>query len=143
MNIKYFAAAGMAATLLASSVAVQAQPQAAVTSRTTNLRAGPAQDFPVIAVLPPGIGITVQGCLPEYTWCDVVAGPSRGWMWAGNINYYYQNSYVPLNSYGPAIGIDYAEGVIDVGQKVGGDVGWRVVLALPRPPRVVPDDPPG
>jgi hypothetical protein len=35
----------------------------------------------------------------------VIAGQSRGWMWAGNINYYYQNSYVPLLNYGPAIGI--------------------------------------
>jgi len=105
MNIKHFAAGGVGIALLAAVSVVQAQPQAAVTARPTNLRAGPATDYPVVAVLPAGFALSVQGCLPEYTWCDVVAGQSRGWMAAGNINYYYQNSYVPLNSYGPAIGI--------------------------------------
>lgn len=105
MNIKHLAVGAVAMTLMATSALVQAQPQAAVTARTTNLRAGPATDYPVIAVVPAGISLAVQGCLPEYTWCDVIAGPSRGWMSAGNINYYYQNSYVPLSNYGAAIGI--------------------------------------
>jgi uncharacterized protein YraI len=105
MKIKHLAVATVAMSLLASSALVQAQPQAAVTARHTNLRAGPAPDYPVVAVLPAGFAVGVQGCLPDYTWCDVIAGQSRGWMWAGNINYYYQNSYVPLLNYGPAIGI--------------------------------------
>jgi uncharacterized protein YraI len=105
MKIKHLAIASVALSLLASSALVQAQPQAAVTARHTNLRAGPAPDYPVVAVLPAGFAVGVQGCLPDYTWCDVIAGQSRGWMWAGNINYYYQNSYVPLLNYGPAIGI--------------------------------------
>jgi uncharacterized protein YraI len=105
MEIKHLAVATMAMSLLASSALVQAQPQAAVTARHTNLRAGPAPDYPVVAVLPAGFAVGVQGCLPDYTWCDVIAGQSRGWMWAGNINYYYQNSYVPLLNYGPVIGI--------------------------------------
>lgn len=105
MNINHLAAGAVAIVLIASSAAVEAQPQAAVTARNTNLRAGPATDYPIIAVLPAGFPLSVQGCLPEYTWCDVLAGQSRGWMAAGNINYYYQNSYVPLSEYGPAIGI--------------------------------------
>jgi len=105
MNIRQLAAGAVAIVLIATSAVVGAQPQAAVTARNTNLRAGPATDYPIIAVLPAGFPVSVQGCLPEYTWCDVVAGQSRGWMAAGNINYYYQNSYVPLNEYGPAIGI--------------------------------------
>jgi uncharacterized protein YraI len=105
MNIKHLAATAVAFSLLAASGWVQAQPQVAVTARHTNVRAGPAQDYPIVAVLPAGFALSVQGCLPDYTWCDVIAGQSRGWMWAGNINYYYQNSYVPLLNYGPAIGI--------------------------------------
>jgi uncharacterized protein YraI len=105
MKIKHLAAGAVALAIAAASGLVQAQPQSAVTARTTNLRAGPATDYPVIAVLPAGFALAVQGCLPEYTWCDVIAGQSRGWMSAGNINYYYQNSYVPLNNYGAAIGI--------------------------------------
>jgi uncharacterized protein YraI len=105
MNIRHLAAGALATSLLAVSGWVHAQPQVAVTARNTNVRAGPAAEYPVVAVLPPGFALSVQGCLPDYTWCDVVAGQSRGWMWAGNINYYYQNSYVPLLNYGPAIGI--------------------------------------
>ena len=46
-------------------------------------------------------------------WCDVVAGPNRGWVYAGNINYYYQNSYVPLLNYGTVIGIGVLAFIID------------------------------
>jgi hypothetical protein len=56
-------------------------------------------------VLPAGYAVAVQGCLPQYTWCDVIAGPTRGWLYAGNINYFYQNTYVPVLEYGPLIGI--------------------------------------
>ncbi|MDB5883643.1 MAG: Translation initiation factor [Ramlibacter sp.] len=105
MNIKHLAMGAVTTALVAVSSGAQAQQQLAVTARPTNLRAGPATDYPVVAVLPGGFALAVQGCLPEYTWCDVVAGQSRGWMAAGNINYYYQNSYVPLSNYGAVLGI--------------------------------------
>lgn len=85
--------------------AVQAQPQQATTSKRVNLRAGPARDFPLVAVLPAGLVVSVQGCLPEYTWCDVIAGYYRGWVYAGNLNYFYQGRYGPLPSYAPVIGL--------------------------------------
>jgi uncharacterized protein YraI len=105
MNIKHFAAATAAMTLMTAGSVVQAQPQSAVTARPENLRAGPAPDYPMVAVLPAGFPLSVQGCLPEYTWCDVIAGQSRGWMYAGSINYYYQNRYVPVINYGAVLGI--------------------------------------
>jgi uncharacterized protein YraI len=105
MNIKHLTAGVVTTALVAVSIGAKAQQQAAVTARGTNLRAGPATDYPVVAVLPPGFALAVQGCLPDYTWCDVIAGQSRGWMAAGNINYYYQNSYVPLSNYGAVLGI--------------------------------------
>jgi uncharacterized protein YraI len=113
MKIKQLAAATVALALLATSAVVRAQPQSAVTARGTNLRAGPATDYPVVAVLPAGFPLAVQGCLPEYTWCDVIAGQSRGWMAAGNINYYYRNSYVPLSSIGAVLGIAALGFVLD------------------------------
>ena len=83
----------------------QAQGQLAYAARTVNVRAGPAQDYPIVAVLPAGFQLAVQGCLPDYAWCDVIAGPSRGWVYGGNINYAYQNTYVPVLDYGAIIGI--------------------------------------
>lgn len=105
MTTRYLAAGALAAALFAVPGLAQAQVQTAVTARTVNLRAGPAADYPAVAVLPAGFAIAVQGCLPDYTWCDVIAGYSRGWMYAGNIDYYYQDRYVPVLNYGPAIGI--------------------------------------
>lgn len=91
--------------LFALPAAVQAQPQPAATAKPVNLRAGPARDFPVVAVLPAGLTVSVQGCLPDYKWCDVIAGYSRGWVYAGNLNYFYQGRYGPLPNYAPIIGL--------------------------------------
>jgi len=102
--MKHRAALGfLAMALSALSCAVQAQ--AAFTAKTANLRAGPGREYPVVVTLPAGWQVAVQGCLGDYSWCDVVAGPNRGWVYAGNINYYYENRYVPLLNYGTVIGI--------------------------------------
>lgn len=85
--------------------ASQAQGQLAYTAKNAHLRAGPARDYPVIAILPAGFEVLVQGCLSDYSWCDVIAGPDRGWVYAGNLDYAYEGGYVPLLDYGPQIGI--------------------------------------
>lgn len=82
-----------------------AQAQAAYTAKSAHLRAGPARDYPVVAVLPAGLAIWVQGCLADYTWCDVTVGADRGWVYAANISYTYQGNPVPVLRYGPEIGI--------------------------------------
>ncbi len=82
-----------------------AQAQVAYAVKDVNLRAGPARDYPVVAIVPQGTGLEVHGCLSDYAWCDVMAGPYRGWVYAGNIDYAYQGGYVPLLSYGPQLGI--------------------------------------
>ena len=87
------------------NLAAFAQAQLAYTAKDVFLRAGPARDYPVIVVLPRGLAITVQGCLNDYSWCDVIAGPDRGWFYAGNINYAYQGGYAPVLTLGAAIGI--------------------------------------
>lgn len=79
--------------------------QQGYTSKYTNLRAGPSQDYPIVAAVPAGVALIVAGCLSGYRWCDVVVGPHRGWMYAGNIVYAYQGSQVPLLTYGSALGI--------------------------------------
>jgi uncharacterized protein YraI len=79
----------------------------AYTSKSAHLRAGPARDYPVVAVLPAGAPLDVLGCLSDYSWCDVIALDinERGWVYAGNIEYVYQGTQVPLLDYGPTIGI--------------------------------------
>jgi uncharacterized protein YraI len=79
--------------------------QEAYTNRTANVRAGPDQSYPVVAQLPPGVGLQVMGCIDGYSWCDVVFGDNRGWVYAGSLSYAYQNGRVPILAYGPTIGI--------------------------------------
>ncbi len=104
IDMKKLGALGLLTMALVALPCV-AQAQMAYTSKDAHLRAGPARDYPVIAVLPAGLEISVQGCLRDYSWCDAIAGPNRGWIYAGNINYAYQGTYVPVLNYGAEIGI--------------------------------------
>ena len=92
------------AALVAMPVTSYAQ-QLAYTSKNVKLRAGPSSEYPIVTIVPGGVPLTVEGCLSDYRWCDVVAGPDRGWVFAGNIVYAYQGVNVPLLTYGAVIGI--------------------------------------
>lgn len=94
---------GFAAVVLAVPVAVSAQE--AYTTRSVNIRGGPDTSYPAVAVLPPGAGVQVMGCLDDWSWCDVVFGYDRGWVYAPYLNYVYQGRRVPFYTYAPSFGI--------------------------------------
>ena len=96
---------GLVGVLVAMLLPTLAAAQTATTTKDVHLRAGPAREYPVVTVLPAGMEVSVQGCLNSYTWCDVIAGADRGWVWARNLRYLYQGTYVPLVPYAPQIGI--------------------------------------
>lgn len=98
-----------AATLL---LPVTANAQVAYTAGAVSLHAGPAADYPVVAILGGGLAVTVQGCTQDYSWCDVIAGEYRGWVYARDISYFYQGAQVPVLNYGAAIGIGVVTFVI-------------------------------
>lgn len=103
--MNYLAVLGFLTAALAALPATSHAQQLAYTAKEVNLRAGPSRDYPIVAMLPAGVAISVEGCLSDYRWCDVVAGPNRGWVYAGNILYPYQGSTVPVLTYGAIIGI--------------------------------------
>lgn len=91
---------------VALSTPLLAGAQNAQTSKWVNVRAGPAREYPVVTQLSPATLVTVQGCLSDYSWCDILAyGNVRGWVWSGNLLYLYQNAPVPIVTYGPRIGL--------------------------------------
>jgi uncharacterized protein YraI len=82
-----------------------ASAQNAFTSRPMNVRAGPNRDYPLVAQLYAGAPLDVQGCLSDWSWCDVSFGDNRGWVYAGGLSFVYQGERVPLYSYGPSLGL--------------------------------------
>ena len=57
---------------------------AAFTRGGVNLRAGPGDDYPLVASSAPGQPLEVMGCTSGYGWCDVVLPDGlRGWVLCG------------------------------------------------------------
>jgi uncharacterized protein YraI len=77
----------------------------AMTTEPTNLRAGPAFDFPVVDRIPDDARVTVHGCVRAYRWCDISWRDARGWVSGDELAYFYQQRYVPIVEYGPRIGL--------------------------------------
>lgn len=91
---------------LALSMPLAATAQQAFTRISVNLRAGPAADYPVVAVLGGGQPLDVMGCTGGYSWCDVVLPDGlRGWVFAQGLDYAYEQQRVPLATYGAVIGV--------------------------------------
>jgi uncharacterized protein YraI len=64
--------------------AVASRPAAADYMATiaahVHMRAGPAIEYPSVVLLTAGAPVQVYGCEQDYGWCDVQAGPDRGWV---------------------------------------------------------------
>jgi uncharacterized protein YraI len=82
-----------------------ASAQNAFTSRPMNVRAGPNREYPLVAQLGPGSPLDVNGCLSDWSWCDVSFDGNRGWIYAGGLSFVYQGERVPLYSYAPSLGL--------------------------------------
>jgi len=82
-----------------------ASAQTAYLTTAVNIRAGPDSAYPVVARVAPGAPLTVFGCLADWNWCDVAAGPNRGWVYAKFLVYPYQSRRLPIITYGPSLGL--------------------------------------
>lgn len=77
----------------------------AYTQGQVNLRAGPSVDYPIVMSIPPGSLLAVNGCLDDFTWCDVDWEGNHGWVYGSYLYYDYQNRRVPVLDVGAALGI--------------------------------------
>jgi uncharacterized protein YraI len=77
----------------------------AVTTESTDLRAGPARDFPVVDRIPSDVRVNVHGCVRAYRWCDVSWRDARGWVSGDELAYFHQGRRATIVEYGPRIGL--------------------------------------
>jgi uncharacterized protein YraI len=92
-------------TLAVAAPAIASAQQRAFALHSVEIFAGPGNDYPPVARLAPGVRVNVQGCLSDYTWCDVTFSGNRGWVYAGELGYPYRRDRVPIVEYGPRLGL--------------------------------------
>jgi uncharacterized protein YraI len=97
---------GLAAAVAGFVVAPNlASALSALVTEPTELRAGPAYDFPVVDSIPADVRVDVHGCVRAYRWCDVSWRDARGWVPGNELAYLYQGRRVTIVDYGPRIGL--------------------------------------
>jgi uncharacterized protein YraI len=77
-------------------LSASALAQTAYTVREANVRAGPERDYPVVTRLATGTPVAVTGCVEDQSWCEVIAEPDRGWVYAGSLEYPYEGRRVVI-----------------------------------------------
>ncbi len=95
-------ASAVLALAIAGPVAAQAAP--GFTTGNVNHRTGPDTEFPSMGVIPEGTAVDIRGCLRDESWCDVIAGGNRGWVFSEYLALSRRGAYVPV----PDIGLSAA-----------------------------------
>jgi uncharacterized protein YraI len=65
-------------------------------SGAMNLRAGPGANYPIVAKIPARAKLDVEGCLQDWSWCNVFWRGKYGWTSGRHVELSYQNRRVPL-----------------------------------------------
>ncbi|TAL04649.1 MAG: hypothetical protein EPO08_00780 [Rhodospirillaceae bacterium] len=96
-------AALMAGTALFLPQAANAAPGYVVGA--TEMHAGPDYDYPTIRIIHDGRGVYINGCLDDWSWCDVSFHEDRGWVAGENLVADYDGGREGIIDIAPMLGI--------------------------------------
>src|SRR5439155_18222658 len=82
--------------LAVAAIPLSASADNAFTLRDVEVYTGPGSEYPPVATLPPNTGVDIAGCLSDWSWCDINFADSRGWVYAADLGYPYQNNRVVI-----------------------------------------------
>ena len=88
------------AAILGASI-LFAAPASALPGYATNrleIKAGPDNDYPTVGTARRGAKITINGCLNNWTWCDVSANRDRGWVRGDSIQAVERGRRIPYGA---------------------------------------------
>ncbi len=74
-----------------------------------NLRAGPDVGYPVVAQIPAYAKVNIEGCVYDWSWCDVSWGRERGWVSGKYLHTDYRNRRVRIPESGQYTNIPIIE----------------------------------
>lgn len=74
------AAAAIIGGIMTTAVAPPAHAEPGYAAGNVHLRAGPGTQYPILAQIRAGVFLEIFGCVAGGYWCDVAAGPARGWV---------------------------------------------------------------
>jgi len=70
-----------------------------------DLRAGPDPAYPTVATLNAGTPVAIQGCVANWSWCDIATASDRGWVAGDFLEEDYDGRRVVVPAFGVQIGI--------------------------------------
>ena len=91
-------ATAVLAVSMSGALAAEAAP--GFVTANVNHRTGPDTDFPSMGVIPEGTPVNIRGCLRDESWCDVIAGGNRGWVFSEYLSLSRRGEYVPVPDIG-------------------------------------------
>lgn len=103
---------GLGAALATAPAQARSHVTAAFTVQLSPLYAGPSVEYPQVQRFTPQTQVNIMGCLPDFAWCDVMAGGARGWMDARRLSIVVNGNGRPLPAVAPSVGIPVTQFVM-------------------------------
>jgi uncharacterized protein YraI len=94
-----------AAALAGLTALAQGNSVTGYANASTYIHAGPGQDFPVVAHIPPGADLAITGCTQGFIWCDVSWNGNHGWLAGRFLDSVVNEHHVNVVEYGRSMNL--------------------------------------